>query len=390
MNIVIHSNESLVFRDGRPFGAQGQVNGGTLRWPQSSSVIGLLRTRVGMSRTPDYFSGEHQSQNIQEIKKISANRILPLWQSDIDGAEWIPLFPAPADALIFPEDQENYYIIDSFSYENAFLSGGVDIFWKNWLLPNSNRCEKPASDSPELWHKDVFFYWLETGVLPDRISALELGFNLPQPELRIHSAIDPATGSVKSGQLFSSQGIRMITAASERQLAGRFGIGVTLAHLQEGDTPCGSGFFGGERKTARIEKIDDFMPACPDWFNTPSSYLRFILITPGDFGSWAPDWLLPNLHNSETDWCTIPTSDIKIRLVSAFIPRWVPASGWDYEKRGPRSTRKIVPAGAVYVVELHDPDRAVDVAELLWGRSLNSNLSDPKGSGCVCVGKIII
>ena len=89
-----------------------------------------------MSRTPDYFSGKHKDKNIQEIKKISANRILPFWQSDIDGADWMPLFPAPADALIFPEDQEDYYIIDSFSYENAFFSGGVDISWKNWLLPN--------------------------------------------------------------------------------------------------------------------------------------------------------------------------------------------------------------------------------------------------------------
>jgi len=390
MNVVIHSNESLVFRDGRPFGAEGQVNGGALRWPHASTVVGLLRTRIGLSRSQDYFSGENKHKNINEIKKVGATRILPLWQGIKDGSDWLPLFPAPADAMTFPGSRENHYLVKPFTYENAFAEGGIDLPWKNWLLPISTNREKPASDPPELWHKKSFFTWLETGSLTGEVSAHELGLNLPLPELRIHTAIDPATGGAKTSQLFSSQGIQLNTAAGDRQSAGRFGIGANLTQLNQGDDPCGPCFFGGERKTARIEKIKDFLPPIPDWFQTPSRFLRLILITPGDFNTWVPEWLEPDWNQNETNWCTIPNTSLQIRLVSALIPRWFPVSGWDYETRGPKATRKLVPAGAVYIVELKDPEKTNEVANCLWGRSLNSDLSDPNGAGCVCVGKLTI
>ena len=392
MKVVIHSNEPLVFRDGRPFGDDGHVNGSVLRWPHPFTVTGLLRNRVGMSRALDYFSGPQRDEHIAEIKKVTAGEIMPMWQGFADDVGWQPLFPAPADAMVFPADSKNRYNIDAFSYENPFASGGVDLSWKNWLLPVSSQREKPAADAPELWHKKQFFTWLEKGMLSESISACELGFNLPKTESRIHSAVDPATGSTKSGQLFSSQGIPLLTAANPRQAAGRFGIGVTLTNLHENDNPTGPCFFGGERKTAQIDKINDktstFLPPLPEWLGQEARYLRLILISPGDFGDWAPDWLRPDPNDSETAWCKIPTSDLEIRLVSAFIPRWQPVSGWDYEKRGPKATRKLVPAGAVYVVELKEPKTAGVVAELLWGRSLNEKLSDVDGCGCVCVGRL--
>lgn len=390
MNVVIHSNESLVFRDGRPFGSEGQNSGGALRWPNTNTITGLLRNRVGMSRSLDYFSGPRRDQNINDIKKVSATRILPLWQGVDEASDWEPLFPAPVDAMIFPALEKNQYSIDGFTYENAFAKGGIDLPWRNWLIPESGRREKPASDSPELWYQDYFFTWLETGVIQGAVSSRELGLSLPQPELRMHTAIDQATGSVKTGQLFSSQGIHLNTAANDRQPAGRFGIGVNLEHLEVADDPCGPCFFGGERKTARIEKINNFMPPVPSFLDAPSRYLRLILITPGDFGAWVPEWLKPDWNISETQWCEIPGSSLMIRLVSAFIPPWQPVSGWDYDKRGPKATRKLVPAGAVYVVELQDPQKAVDVAKSLWGRPMNTNLNDPNGSGCVCVGKLTI
>lgn len=386
MNVVVHSSESLVFRDGRPFGDDGHVNGGALRWPHSFTVTGLLRNRVGMSRRPDYFKGAQRDRDIAAIKKVQAVRILPLWRAFADGSSWHPLFPAPADAMVFPGERENHYRIFPFDYENSFARGGVNLPWKNWLLPVSSRREKPARDFPELWHEKPFFTWLEKGILSDPLDAGELGFNLPRPELRLHTAIDPFSGSAKNGQLFSSQGIRLMTAANQYKSAGRFGIGVSLGQLDPGDDPTGPCFFGGERKTAHVDEIEDFMPAVPDWFSGGSRYLRLVLISPGDFGSWIPDWLRPADNEAETPWCTIPTSDLEIRLVSAFVPRWQPVSGWDYDRGGPKATRKLVPAGAVYVIELKEPLKAAAVAELLWGRSLNDNLFDAGGCGCVCVG----
>lgn len=391
MNVVIHSNESLVFRDGRPFGSEGQFSGGALRWPHAVTITGLLRSRIGISRHPDFFTGPGKETHIRDIKKVTAARVIPLWQGAAAGNnQWQPLFPAPADAMIFPACQQNHYAIKGFTYQNAFDQGGVDLPWSNWLLPVSDSREKPASDSPDLWYRTPFFTWLETGVFTAMIGARDLGLSFPRLETRMHTAIDSKSGSAATGQLFSSQGIQLHTAESDLQPAGRLGIGVSLSHLEDQDNPCGPCFLGGERKTARVDPVDEFMPPMPDWLKTPSRYLRLVLISPGDFGNWAPEWLLPDWNLNETAWCIIPGTSMGVRLVSAFIPRWHPVSGWDYDRRGPKATRKLVPAGAVYVIELKEPQQAPDVAELLWGRSINADLCDPNGAGCVCVGKLTI
>lgn len=391
MNVVINSNESLVFRDGRPFGSEGQYSGGALRWPHAVTITGLLRSRIGISRSPDYFTGPNQEANIRDIKKVTATRVIPLWQgAAAENEEWQPLFPAPADAMIFSASQQNQYVIKGVTYQNAFDQGGIDLPWKNWRLPVSNIREKPASDSPDLWYRNHFFTWLETSAIDTTVCARDLGISYPRLEIRMHTAIDPKSGSAKTGQLFSSQGIQLQTAESDRQPAGRLGIGVSLAHLEKQDNPCGPCFLGGERKTAWVAPIDEVMPPLPDWLNISSRYLRLVLISPGDFGDWAPGWLLPDWKLSETAWCSIPGTSLAVRLVSAFIPRWHPVSGWDYDRRGPKATRKLVPAGAVYVIELKEPKQAPEVAKLLWGRSINTDLCDPNGSGCVCVGKLTI
>lgn len=396
MNTVIYSAEPLVFRDGRPFGDFGHVNGGMLRWPWPSTVCGMLRNRIGLSRDRDknFFNFKNDKESAEKIaamKSITARRIVPLWQEEGKFDKWHYLFSAPADALVVnsSEVDKNSYHVHGFDYEDSFDRGGINLPWQNWKIPIGKTMEKPAGDSPELWHKDVYFSWLEKGEIGGEISAKELGIPLPQPEVRLHTAIDSITGTVKTGQLFSSQGIRLATAGNDRHKAGRLGIGTTLDNINSTDNPFGPCYFGAERKTAFVDKLSQQFPDCPAWFKNVQ-YLRLILISPGDFGSWAPSWLLPDSNANETAWCTVPGSDIAIRICSAFVPRWQPVSGWDYEHHKPKATRKLVPAGAVYVVELQDPARSQEFAEMVWGRSINNNLIDPDGCGAVCVGNVAI
>jgi CRISPR-associated protein Cmr3 len=392
VNIVIHSNEPLVFRDGRPFGDSGHVNGGMLRWPWPSTLVGMLRSRIALSRDPDYFQAENgekaDADKLAALKAITAERTLPIWQQ-AGTRTWQYLFPAPADALVLPGQSENSYQVSGFKYVNPFDQGGIDLPWKNWLLPIAESMEKPAGDSPRFWYQSTYFDWLKNGSVQKEISAKELGLSLPQPEIRMHTAIDSQTGTVKTGQLFASQGIRLTTADNDRQKGGRFGFGIELRNTADSDDPLGACHLGGERKTAFAAPLKEKFPVCPDWFDN-SRYLRLILLSPGDFGSWAPSWLLPDKAAEETDWKTVPGSDIALRLCSAFIPPWQPVSGWDYETRSPKATRKLVPPGAVYVVELKDSAQAQNLAEMLWGRSMADNLSDPDGCGIVCVGKAAV
>jgi len=391
MNIVIHSRETLVFRDGRPFGDPGHVNGGMLNWPWPSTVVGMLRSRIGLSRDKSIFQTKNgklvAQEKVEELNNITARRIIPVWQPDGAGNEWQYLFPAPADAQVHKASEKNNYSISAFEYENPFDPGGVNLPWKNWKVPVTDSSGKPAVNSPDLWYKNQFFTWLKTGKIAGDIAAKELGISLPTPEVRMHTAIDPETGVVKTGQLFSSQGITLTTADSERSKAGRMGIGVELTQIEAQDDPTGPCYFGAERKTAFVESLAVPFPTCPDWF-TNKKYLRFVLISPGDFGGWAPSWLLPSKKENETRWCAVPDTDISIRLCSAIVPRWQPVSGWDYIKGGPKKTRKLVPAGAVYLVEIKDSSQSQELARQLWGRSMADGLTDLNGCGAVCIGNI--
>lgn len=395
MNLVIYSQETLVFRDGRPFGDVGHVNGGMLSWPWPSTVTGMLRTRIGLSRDENFFQTKGNSHDlvspdkVEDLKEITARRILPLWQESGIDSKWQYLFPAPADAFVRKAPGENNYSVSGFEYENPFHGGGINLPWQNWLVPVTTVSGKPVSNSPALWHQEHFFNWLEKGEIGGGITAIELGMSYPKPEIRMHTAIDPETGVVESGQLFSSQGINLTTPENAQSKAGRMGIGIELSKTQDQDNPTGSCFFGAERRTAFVDLLTTPFPQCPGWFAN-KKFLRLILISPGDFGSWAPSWLLPDSNDQETRWCVVPGTDISIRLCSAFVPPWQPVSGWDYAIRKPKATRKQVPAGAVYVIEMKDSNQSGDLAQLIWGCSIADGLSDPNGCGAVCVGNIKI
>ena len=389
-NYVVHSRESLIFRDGRPFGDAGHVFGGTLLWPMPSTILGMLRNRTGCSRAGDYFSGPDRQANIECIKKITATCLLPQWLAH-DSQTWEPLFPVPADALVMDDPAEGAYTIHRFDLSETDSGEGIDLPWSNWRVPVSHLRDKPARESPALWFKDRFFSWLENNHINGPIKARELGLPWPLQDIRMHTAVDNA-GTAKEHQLFSTRGIRLESPSRPEQKPGRYGIGIRLDGLKSSDNPAGICRLGGERRIAMVDVLNDagVLPPCPDWFGD-DRFLRLILIAPGSFGGWAPGWLRPDENDGEkTPWTTVPGTDIKVRLVSAFMPRWRPVSGWDLENRKPKATRKLVPAGSVYVVELRDPSCSAALAAHVWGKTIADNQQDPDGYGCVCVGKLDI
>lgn len=382
MNFILTSNDPLIFRDGRPFGDAGHVNGGSLRWPWPSTISGVIRCKVGESRDPDFFSEDKWSINIPEIKQLHV-RTLPVWQK-ADGTEWQPVFPAPADALIMPGSDDGSVRVLSFTYEDTDKHGGTDILWRNWLLPVSTETGKPARLCPDLWFGHQFYHWLEKGRLQEKTVAVkDLGLAWPSLEFRMHNGIDPDTGTVSNGRLFSSQGVRLESDAKNDQQAGTFAIGVQVDNLQSADDPVGPCHFGGERKVATVHKIQNIFPVCPDWF-VKKRFLRLLLASPGKFGNWAPDWLLPD---AEQKFRTVPGTNMKVRLRGAHIQRWAATSGWDFETRGPKATCKLVPAGSVYLLELEDETNSQELAATLWGKSLNN---DADGFGLTYIGNINI
>ncbi|PIE72261.1 MAG: hypothetical protein CSA20_08735 [Deltaproteobacteria bacterium] len=388
-NYIIHSQEALVFRDGRPFGDPGNVDAGLLQWPLPPTITGMMRTQVGLSRDATFFNNSTQN-NLSEIIKVKTERILPMWQKE-ETADWQLLYPAPADALLVAAAAADNFQVHSFTYETVSEDEGVDLPWPEWRLPFTTAREKPARNCPALWHEDQFLQWLENGEIKGTIPFRKLGLPWPQTAFRMHTAISDS-GTATASQLFSTQGIRLETLEkSEQGRRGRYGIGVTLSGTKNGDDPTGPCRLGGERKVARIDALEkDPFPEFPKAWFTEERFLRLILLSPGNFGGWAPEWLRPDVNSSTLSWKKVPGTGIELRLVSAHIPRWQPVSGWDFAQGAPRATSKLVPAGSVYIVELQNPKQSLELAEKFWGRSIADDLDEANGYGIVCTGKLTI
>jgi CRISPR-associated protein Cmr3 len=381
---LITSEQPLVFRDGRPFGDIGMRGREAQKWPFPSTVAGAFRTAVGRVRSPDYFSADNadKAANLERILQLRTGTMLPVCEGE-DGV-WRFLAPRPADAFVVDAaggNSEACVDVQRFSLKLLEMGCGTDLPFSDWLYPLPASKEKPSRRAPLYWNWDVFEQWL--GLKPREsflnISPHDLGTNGPEIEERMHVGIEAETGAAKENALFASSGICLRTRLHER-----LGMAVAFEGETEGLERVSAVYLGGERRTAQVSPLPILFPECPT-LKENSQYLRLVLLTPGDFGGWCPKWLSAEsgLHKP---WMDFPT---ELRLVSAFVPPWLAISGWDFVARGPKATRKLVPAGAVYVVELQDPAKAQEVAQTLWLRSIcePDTQSAWDGFGTVAVGR---
>lgn len=379
---ILTAREALIFRDGRPFGMPGVAVGGSLNWPMPSTLAGMMRSAIGLHRSADYFSGPGVEQNRLKVLKLSLAASLPVSRSP-GAPSWLPMFPAPADAVLL--DSGDRLAVKRFSCCRPTPTvAAVTECWPNWLLPCTG-LDKPAADRPPFWREELFRQWLREEDIPD-VAHHDLGSKGPMDDSRIHVAIDPATFTSDPGKLFESPGRRF---ARSQPVPEELGIALWMENLEDSDALAGPVPLGGDRRVAFAEPYAmPFPQPDPELVHAWSGqrYLRLVLVTPGDFGAWAPAGMTPDPidFKKETPWWPVPgTPGLRIRLCGAFVPPWIPLSGWDYAKRCPKAMRKIVPAGSVYVVEVEKPEDSAKIAGALWGTSLNASTD---GFGVVVVG----
>ena len=373
MNCIITTDDLLIFRDGRPFGDTGYVRAGTLDWPPAAALTGMFRTALGWGRATDYFTGPQKADNIARIKQLRIRRLLPLARR-LPDEDWKVLLPAPADAVWFADhatQTENRSLRLSAAHLEPLPSdcGCDEEVPGDWLFPMRDDLDailKPAKAPPCTWWWDSMYRdWLTEDRRAGDFAEADVGLPGATRDFRTHVAIDPKTFAAKEGQLFTAHGIRLATKDAATQ-PWDLGLWAEL----EGTEPGDNGTFpktchlGGDRRTVWVEpRTDSLFPALIPF--SAARFLRLILITPGEFGAWKPDWLTSDAFTAIPG---LPTA--KVRLRAAFIPRWQGISGWNYETNRPKAMRKQVPAGAVYVIELEDPSQAPTVADHFWGNRI--------------------
>ncbi len=386
---IIEPQDPLIVRDGRPFHATPGARARSLPFPFPSTTAGGVRTRAGQGEDGLFNVSE---ENIAAVKKIIVRG--PLLVEQNDAGEWKFLVPSPADALVFDEEEENGELC-------AEVVSGIGIpdtkIERKWLRPltmpagaNSDKPEdldyliglpnpdsrKPSKNAPAFWHWDKFADWLNNPAAETApLSAADLGHDGPQPDRRIHVGIDPDKFTSLDGALFATSGLTFWHQSQAEKLTAVNKLALAVDVKNQGKLTIDNGFapLGGERRLMNWQKKENnTLPVIPpkliETIENNDGCCRLILLTPAYFkAGWRPDF------------------GKGVELLATAVSNPVVVSGWDFEKRKPKPTKRLAPAGSVYFVKVSgDVEQWVNSR---WLRSLSDDDELEKaGFGLTAVG----
>jgi CRISPR-associated protein Cmr3 len=342
---LIEPHDSLIVRDGRPFNATAGSRAKSLDFPFPSTLIGSVRTRIGLAKNGDNWQ-KFDDDLIDEILKIEMFGAL-LAEIKNDGK--LEFFaPTPADSLYLkPEDESDKNLFPLVPLSENYLSNLNDnLDMKLRLLgiekdkenPNKEVKGKPNSEV-RFWNWKRFEVWL-IEAKADKVTNEQLGISGLISDQRTHVKIDYERKSNIDGGLFQTRGLEF-TTKDRKRLALALQLSDSKG-LDEGLFPL-----GGERRVVRWSKKVCEFPKCPQAVIDgikKSGHCRLILMTPAYFEKG----FLPKNINAEVKAVAVNRSQV--------------ISGWDFKGRFdkqknrfvpcPKPTRRLTPAGTVYFLEI--------------------------------------
>ncbi len=367
----LQPRDSLLARDGRP--TDGGAAMTTLPFPWPSTTAGFLRNRAGIDDAGRFHLDP------QEALKIPVRGPLLAGRHAVTGEGLTFYAPAPADAVWFeaPQDEDTkrprlalHRLAPGARPGGALTDdalGALELL--DWATAPHPDKAKPAP-GPAFWTWTELEAWLKR---PPTAPALHekgaYGLQALPVEERMHVGINHDTQAADDGVLFRT---RMLRFATPREDARRQQLGLVVA-CEDARVKALAGTLGGERRAAFVEPLKDGLPPCPK-LDAPSRRLRVLLLTPAlfDAGATPGEALLGGA-----------------RLLAAAVGRPESVSGWDMEARGPRATRRMVPAGSVFWVELPQGADANAWAQARWLRSISDQEQDRRdGFGLCVVGEV--
>jgi CRISPR-associated protein Cmr3 len=357
----IRGLDTLLFRDGRPFSNEpGAFIARTLRAPLPGTVAGFLRTRIGKRKGWNW-----DDNGPGDALKITVDGPILLFNGQ-------PVFHAPADALIYKDENDQDKEKVMYLRPKTDADGGTNI--PDGMLPMEVTEDVKPEPDYNFWKWEDIKRWLlhssgDNFQPPEKIQGLPL-------EERVHVEISDA-GTSEEGKLFSAQ----FLGFEQHRWEGFTGKpkekwSIVAKVESDLDNLNGVGQLGGENRPAVVEKASEQdWPVCPvDLKNalSTSTYVRMILATPAIFThGWKPGWLDGQLTGSPPG-----ANNCKLKLVAAAVKRREPVSGWDYKWKQPKPVRWMVPAGSVYFFEVQD--KTDFPVEQVWMKTVSDDPQDQK------------
>jgi len=345
---IIEPRDPLIFRDGRPFDPFPGARARSLEFPFPSTIIGAIRTRDGLDE-----KGLFQESRISELMGICMKGPL-LVELDPQGEITRWLVPAPADALLLgSEPGADSRVMLKPLVPLQLPEGAQTNLPEPLKFPVGLTCRdprKPFGRPPRYWYWEFFEQWL-LHPQEEEVSLDKLGHSGPVRESRMHVGIKSETGTAdeERGALFQTQGLEF-TCAMGKKLSETRRLGLAVATDASRLKP-GLGSLGGERRLAFWRPSVRELPPVPEELVqkiVEQKSCRLILLTPAYFEKgWKPSWLLKERVG------------VRPSLKAAALKRYETVSGWDLEKRKPKPTRRLAPAGTVYFLKLEGEEAAV-------------------------------
>ena len=330
----VEPRDTALFRDGRAFGAGVPALSMPCPWP--STLAGFIRSRLGTDDRGRFTWTPAQARQVA---------ILGPWYALLDAAsdEVIEqLYPAPRDLVLFQEEATSALLRRRLTPQAlgpgqwSDLPAGAQLV--AFATPPTRTPGKPAS-GPPLWRHQAMQAWLDHPADCDQVDPQELGSPALPRERKIHVKIDSAQQTASPGDLYQVEQLRFSSRRGGQPQ--RFALmAATLDDtLDEGAMLRGMGSLGGERRMAFVRRAQAKTLRCPE---IEGDLVRAILLTPAIFEQgWKPSRLGP-----------------EVEVVAACVDRYQPVSGWSFEDRGPKATRRMAPAGSVYWLRLRGDARA--------------------------------
>ncbi len=339
MIIEIEPLDTVIFRDGKPFGMGDDSWTDSLIFPTPTTIYGALR-------------GTYFSQNPNDFKKIKSN----------DVTENLII-----KGIYLCRDDELFYQIPKDCIQRL---GSEEIttlkLKKNSLSSNSmdyylSLDEEIESINNKLLDEITFDDYLNEA---DTFYAIDLD-QLVTKESKIGIGRDIDKGVAKKGLLYRMEMLRY-----------EFKIIVEFEGLKLNDS--GLMKFGGESKGANYRKLESIeLP------NTPTidgSIFKLYLLTPAIFDKgWIPNWIDEKSFIGQYRGVTL-------KLLTCATGKSQSIGGFDMKTNKPKEMFKAVPAGSVYYFEIleGESDKVIDI---FHNQSISEQRTD-EGYGVVILSEV--
>lgn len=352
----------LIFRSGKQFGSEVEVDGANFPLPSSSA--GLIRTVLADQQQMS-FDGD-----LSELLGTQVGGPL-LARFDPDEPELAQLLvPRPADAVCFKDTQLATQVV-RLAPKTLSDSVGTDLPAGLSPVQALTNFEGKPTQSLQFWSLSDLMRWQKQDIEFEQLQ--QNGLDSLPIERRTHVSIDPGSQAHVEGGLFQTAGLDLAAPRLNQRGFSKQRLGFWLSSAAKLNSDLVT--FGGERRLSKLQLVELESVKAPADLSSQikqAGRLKLTLLTPALFsqGSLA-GWL-----DDELTGC-IPGTNFKVRLHAMAIERWEPISGFDLKRWKPKVMRKAVAAGSVLWFEILDPQTVTDDAlQQLWLKCISDSVQD--------------